>query len=166
MKTHHGRSKKPFFSYTHPVDGMTTFRFWFLKVQTKSSEMKLPLILARDFKTVLFGTIKVVFLQESKIFSSFGEFTFFHIFTYVPMHLSPLGVHHIILLRESVREHSVDGNVVSCRNDSTVKRASKSWLNNFNFYFQSCLNLVTIGMFPYKSPAIPNIVKEVDLYKI
>merc|ERR1712012_1159644 len=57
--------------------------------------------------------IKIILLQESKIFSSFREFTFFHTFTNVPVDVCSLGVHHVVLLGKSFSEDSVDSNVVS-----------------------------------------------------
>jgi len=57
--------------------------------------------------------IKIILLQESKIFSGFREFTFFHTFTNVPVDICSLGVHHVVLLGKSFGEDSVDSNVVS-----------------------------------------------------
>jgi len=64
-------------------------------------------------RSLFADNIKVVLLQESKIFASFGEFTFFHTFSDIPMDISPLGVHHVVLLAQSLGKHSVHGNVVS-----------------------------------------------------
>merc|ERR1719415_348973 len=63
--------------------------------------------------------IQVVLLQESKIFSGFRKFTFFHTFTDIPVHVSSLAVHHVILLRQSLAEDSVDSNVVSDHDGSS-----------------------------------------------
>lgn len=51
------------------------------------------------------NNIKGVLLQESKIFTSSGEFTLLYTFTDVPVHVSPLQVYHIIILWESFSEY-------------------------------------------------------------
>merc|ERR1719367_1254841 len=57
--------------------------------------------------------IQVVLLQESKIFTGFTEFTFFHTFTNVPVDVCSLRVHHVVFLAQSFLEDSVNSNVVS-----------------------------------------------------
>merc|ERR1712176_627548 len=57
------------------------------------------------FSIFAFNRVKanffVVLLESSHIFSSFGEFTFFHTFTNIPVNESSLGVHQVELVVKS-----------------------------------------------------------------
>jgi len=67
-----------------------------------------------------FGTdFFVVFFEGSKILTSFGEFTFFHTFTDVPVDESTLGVHKVELVVEA-REDFSDGSGVGDHADGAL----------------------------------------------
>merc|ERR1719295_1206369 len=52
-------------------------------------------------------------LQKSQILSCFGKLTLFHSLSDIPMHEGSLRIHHIVLLADSLTEHSGNGSVVS-----------------------------------------------------
>merc|ERR1719317_553689 len=111
----------------------------------KSTPLKFFVLVAVVLIRSLFSdNIKIVLLQESEVFSSFGEFAFFHTFTNVPMHISSLRVHHVIFLRQSLGENSVNGDIVS-NHDSSVRLRR----HRISFHFYRCdlvqTNLETSG---------------------
>jgi len=59
---------------------------------------RLKFIVFIFIRSLFRDNIKVILLQESKIFSCFREFTFFHTFTNVPVDVCSLRVHHVVLL--------------------------------------------------------------------
>jgi len=59
---------------------------WGQNASTRSLEFFLFFFI----RSLFADDIKVIFLQEAKIFASFREFTFFHTFSDIPMHVSPL----------------------------------------------------------------------------
>jgi len=74
------------------------------------------------FLTLAFGgfdsDLFVILFKGSQIFSGFGEFSFFHTLTDVPMHEGSLGVHKIELVIDSGEDFS-DGSGVGDHADSS-----------------------------------------------
>ena len=73
-------------------------------IKVKESSFFFFTFAVSGFHTDLF----VVLLEGSQVFSGFGEFTFFHTFTDIPVDESSLGVHEIELVVQS-GEHFGDG---------------------------------------------------------
>jgi len=88
---------------------------------SKTKRSRKNLVFLVIFIRSLFGDdIKVILLKEAKIFTGLAEFTLFHTLSDIPVDISPLAVHHVVLLAQSVREHSVDGNIVSDHDSSPL----------------------------------------------
>jgi len=64
--------------------------------------------------------IQVILLEESKIFTGFGEFSLFHTLSDIPVDEGSLGVHKVELGDKSLGEDSADGDVVG--NHDNVSR--------------------------------------------
>merc|ERR1711981_1339314 len=81
----------------------------------------------------------VILLEGSKILSGFGEFTFFHTFTDVPMDEGSLGVHKIELMIDSGEDLS-DGSGVGDHADGSHDFGEiTSWDNSWGLVIDTAL---------------------------
>src|SRR5690606_18467568 len=71
----------------------------------------------------------VVLFKSSQVFTSFGEFTFFHTFTDIPVDESTLGVHKVELVVKTRQDFSNSGRV-SAHADSTLNLSQVTTWNN------------------------------------
>merc|ERR1719210_688261 len=72
---------------------------------------------------LLGNDIQIVLREETKIFPRLAEFSFLHSFSDVPVDVSSLRVHHVVLLRQSLLEDPVDGNVVGNHDNISLHHA-------------------------------------------